>query len=189
VAIRQSRPAANRVPALLARHGHALIIEANNRSTDVDLKTSRVVRRQIGGVHPPGFLLHGRVVNAVWTGPHTLAVAEAVVEREDEMARPYGVEIVDTRTWRARVVDTTSSAVAFTHGTLLAFGGPGITGYSPTGTRRFVLLDRQRVDRVVTTGSRYAYADLQGQTEVIDTRTGRATLALAGPGFVAGLLP
>jgi hypothetical protein len=182
-------PSINQQPALVVTGEHALIVQADNEVADVNLATGRVVGHVISGSRPPGFALRGRVVSAVWAGPHLLAVAEGVVEHEDKMAQPYGVELVDTRGWRSTMLAAHASAVAATGDTLLTFGGRGIRGYTSTGTARFTLLTKQRVDRVMTYGGRYAYADAEGLNEVIDTRAGRSRLAVEAPSFIAGLLP
>jgi hypothetical protein len=149
---------ASRIPGLAVdrQHGRGYVVDPSGSIVEVDLATGTVRTH-----HPQPAAstaaaakgVTGSVVHAVWVGDGVLAFARNT---------PRGLWLVDTRTWRRRLVDPIAGAVAASAGIILAFsgdsgGGDGISGYDLSGRRLFRALADQSV-ALVRVSARYVYA-------------------------------
>lgn len=139
-------------------------------------------------------VLNGPTRYARWVGNGSLAVAGddatgQVVDGElVSDTTPSGLELLDTRTWRAHTVDPGATRVAFAAGRILAYGatlhgyeasgGMGLGVYAQDGTRVTHLFATEPVQRIQVDGTR-AFVDGRTSTSVVDL----------GSGTVAGELP
>jgi hypothetical protein len=139
-------------------------------------------------------VLSGPTRYARWVGDGLLAVAgdDAHGQLVDgellSDTTPSGLELLDTRTWRARTVDPGATRVASAAGRILAYGatlhgyeasgGMGFGVYAPDGTPVVHLFAAEPVQRVQVDGPR-AFVDDRTSTAVVDL----------GSGAVLGRLP
>jgi hypothetical protein len=139
-------------------------------------------------------VLSGPTRYARWVGNGLIAVAgdDAHGQLVDgellSDTTPSGLELLDTRTWRARTVDPGATRVAFAAGRILAYGatlhgyeasgGMGFGVYAPDGTPVVHLFAAEPVQRVQVDGPRV----------FVDDRTSTAVVDL-GSGAVLGRLP
>lgn len=119
--------------------------------------------------------------------------AEGSVDRDGLLrqgSEPAGLELIDTRRWTVRTLDPEASLVAFSAGTLLAYGavtntegsstvtetvtGVGLTAYALDGEERFHLFGEEPILDVQTAGQ-YAYVGPAADRilHVVDLRSGR----------------
>ena len=100
-------------------------------------------------------------------------------------ARPYGLRLIDTRTWTSRVLDTRAAAFRLTGNTLVldasAYGEGrrlGLRAFTSDGVLRVSTLAGR--DVVAQVGASHAYAHIIGRvgsaTRAIDLRTGKTRL-------------
>jgi hypothetical protein len=138
----------------------------------VDLRRMRAQRVRVRGRAPRGERLDG-----AWLGRRRITLAHRT--RRGDAGR--GVEILDLRSRRRRVIDPRAGAVAVARGTVLAYAGgypgvrgarTGVRGYSPGGRRRFAVLRRQHIWNVQVAGG-VAYALGPGGVWALDARSGR----------------
>jgi hypothetical protein len=151
---------------------HAAVVSDTAVAT-VNLRTMRVRKRPLPGSAPAGAV----DAHAVWLRRGLVAIA-----RRDEDWQPLGVELIDRRAGRRRMLDRRGGAVRFAAGRVLAYHGEllpgeargsiGVRGYDLSGRRRFQVLGRRLVTMVEPAG-RFAYAQPEGRLAVIDLRTGR----------------
>jgi hypothetical protein len=115
---------------------------------------------------------------------------------------PTGVRLVDTRTWRDRLLIAHASGFAYADGTILAYQPfvdqlgraiprTGVHVYTAAGRLRLRTFSDEQVELVRVQG-RYAYLAGPGGTSVLDLRSGALSVAvtdaslsfelLAGPG-------
>jgi hypothetical protein len=134
--------------------------------------------------------IEGPVRQARWLGDGVLAVsgfdysiADEGGQTEHVLAKPAGVELVDTASWRARMLSSDSSEVAVAAGLVIAEGGewdeanqvtksPGLLAFAPDGTKRWALHvgeERLLYDSVGSLG--YVWLS-QGKMEVVDLASG-----------------
>jgi hypothetical protein len=139
-------------------------------------------------------VLSGPTRYARWVGNGLLAVAgdDAHGQLVDgellSDTTPSGLELLDTRTWRARTVDPGATRIAFAAGRILAYGatlhgyeasgGMGLGVYAQDGTRVAHLFATEPVQRIQVDGTR-AFVDGRTSTSVVDL----------GSGAVVGELP
>ena len=148
--------------------GHAFVARAGAGVDEVDLRTGAVVRR-----HPRRSLAKGEgIVLARWLGRHQLGIGPAVI---------------DVRTWRARVYDSSAVGIAPAGGDLAAYGPRGVALFTRVGAPLYRLLAQNDV-RVAHVVGRYLYAADDGLAHVIDLTT-RGELPTSGdPNVVSSLL-
>ncbi len=185
----------------------------------VDPLARRVVaRRRLGGVLGGAARLPGRLVLLLTPdgaiGPARLAVVDghgtvrAVtlpgIVAGFQQPVPSGAQLLDTRSWTVRPLDTQASQVSYRGGWLLTFGGgwngagqrwhgAGLAVYQPGGRPPLHLFGTRFVaDARVNGDLAYAWlTDGNGDTAtaIVDLRTGRALRMLAGPAALPYLLP
>jgi hypothetical protein len=103
-------------------------------------------------------------IEAAWLGAGLVAVSGYGGDAATGKGEAAGVRIIDTRDWSACILDQGATRIAFTAGTLLAWGGGhfgehggvGLAGYDLARGRRWHLFGRQSLD--VQVAGPYAYA-------------------------------
>jgi hypothetical protein len=179
----------------------AVVVAAGTRVAEVDLDGLGVVlhpleprvgllRRLAGWLLPAAEAksVHGPVRKAAWLGHGLLAVWGQDETRPvpqgsvyEQWLRPAGLQLVDTRTWRATTIHPNASGAVLAGGRLLAFGrllGPpadpdagepvhrtyGLTVFGPGDRRPVHLFGARQVNWLQVNGAR-AYVDLTPTTE------------------------
>ena len=190
-----------RLPALVvAPTGQrAFLVSPGAGIVEVDLETMQVSAHAVSGggtLFRPGQALLSRR-QALWLDERTLAVTGNESERGGgvEISRPAGLALVDTTTWRARLLDRDVSGISSSGITLLAyrFGleritvrgrpaqktvGIGLRAYGFDGTRRWARFARQPLSatafRDIALVHRYASAPVGwGSRFVVELGSGR----------------
>jgi hypothetical protein len=188
-----------------ARH-HAYVVEPDGRITDVDL-ANREVAVHVPRVRTTSAAAKGvaqAVVQALSPAPGVL-VYSGVRRSSDGRLIPIGLRIVDTRSWRARVVDRNATGFVSAARMLMAYQPfvdqlgqeiprIGLDLYSIDGRRLLHAFGNQQVEMISSQG-RYAYASPIGGTSVLDLKTRHLDISvtdpytdyelLAGPGSLA----
>jgi hypothetical protein len=165
--------------------GRAYLVEPQGRVMVVNLGSGKVIVHRLSlrttaaaakGIARP-------VVQAVWLGEGLLAVTGVRREPNGRLT-PVGLRLLNTHSWRSRLLDRETTGIAFADATILAFQPffdqvaatpTGLRGYSLDGSLRFRAFAGQPV-AVVRVQGRYAYAAAQGSggSSVIDVRNGEA---------------
>ena len=189
--------------------GQAYVVGGDGTVAVVDLSTLAVTyHNQLRRLEIQQKVLSGPTRDALWLGNGLLAVTgendRAWLDahgRYQEVVKPAGLSIVDTRTWTTKVVDPGASAVTFANGRLLASGqtwdttvrgagsslspkGDGVTAYAATGAMAFHLLGKTAEQTVrAANGLGYAWhlpPDLKGHVTatIFDLATGRVLRTL-----------
>jgi hypothetical protein len=113
----------------------------------------------------------GRIRRAVYLGAGRLAVfgQNGTADQEDGFFRvrtkPSGLTVIDTTTWRSRVLDPRSAAAVVARGKLLSYGwkwdsltqsetGNGLRIYGEDGSMRRWLLRKTAISELEVLGSR-----------------------------------
>jgi hypothetical protein len=156
-----------------ARREVAWVLTGRRGVVRVDLRAMRAAAVSVHGAGPAG----RTSVEAVALGGRRIAASHATTHGAGR-----GVEVVDLRQRRRRIVDPRAGAVAVGRSTVLAYDGGvprqphpariGVRGYRGDGRRRFAVLRGRHVWNVQVAGSR-AYAFAAGGVSTIDLRTGR----------------
>lgn len=104
--------------------------------------------------------------------------------------RPSGVSVIDTGTWRSRVVDPAGRASRAVAGTVLAYDGDrvvrapgrghGLAAYRPDGTPLFHVLRGEQIGQVEHSATR-AYAMTDRTRYTVDVVTGRVLAKRRAP--------
>lgn len=156
--------------------GRALVIGAGALVAEVDLRTLRVSYNRVAGMRswPSGrrqlaWLADGLLATSIRRGFRSL---------------PAGVSVIDTRTWRARVIDQNAGAMRVIAGKLLVFDGRelsygrndrapsiGLRAYAADGTKLFNVLGDQMVSDLQVFND-YAYARTVTGVDVVDISSG-----------------
>jgi hypothetical protein len=150
-----------------------------------------------------GAAVHGPVRIAAWLGDGLLAAwgqdeSEPVARAQtvEQWLRPAGLQLVDTRTWRATTIHPDASGAVWAGGRLLAFGrllgppadpdadGPfqrtyGLTVFGPGDRRPVHLFGTRQVTWLEVSGGR-AYVDLTPSAERYAGRDPMATDRVVG---------
>jgi hypothetical protein len=150
--------------------GQAFVARAGAGLDAIDLRTGVVARH-----HPSRSLSKGEgIVWTRWLGAHDVSM---------------GAAVVDTRTWRSRILDPTARGVAPAGADLVAFGPRGIKVFTRSGRYRYGVLTNIDVG-VVHVYGRYLYAAEGSSTlaHVVDLKTRRETPTSAGANLVWSLL-
>lgn len=211
-----------RIPALVAEPGggRAYVVTQEGLVADVDLASLAVAYHRLSAprslfarldnwLEPAARAkgVNGTALNARWLGNGLIAVAGSVqTARVDASGtfhggvRPWGVEIVDTRTWSVRVLDAHASALIPANGLLLTTGstwdgdgrrqtGSGLTAYAPDWSPRFTLFRGKAVSVVAVTATQ-AFVSVAGESRlrVVQLRTGRV-VGVRGNNLPMPLLP
>jgi hypothetical protein len=121
--------------------------------------------------------LSGGFRNGLWLGDGSIAVwGEDTVRVGADRAETTlsGLRVIDTNTWTIRTIDANARHAAYAGGTLLAsYRGDGLTGFDPSGTRRYHLFDGQALWMAATFESRAFVAFDHKPMHVLDATTGR----------------
>jgi hypothetical protein len=127
---------------------------------------------------------------AVWLGNGRLAVTgvdyQASVDshgHQQELDKPAGLKLIDTRNWTVRTLDHTTTSLTFSGGVLFAFGtswdsrtskmsGSGLTAYDASGRKLY----HRYGDRLVASVEPVPRGVLVGvfhRQDVLEPRSGR----------------
>jgi hypothetical protein len=138
----------------------------------------------------------GPVRQVVWLDDGKLAIAGMdvdVVAQQfgiDVTTTPFGLKIVDTRTWTARTLDDRATGLAAAPNVLLAFagsydeqyrptGGIGLAGFTSAGAKLFHAFGDAPIFWAKTVRST-AYVAPQGRIVVVDLASGKVVRTLRG---------
>jgi hypothetical protein len=200
--------------AVDAQRGRAYVVAAGDPVADVNLTTLAVDYRTpaqrvslLGRLHdwlePRAQAkgpMEGSTRYAVWLGDGRLAVygrdgaprldADGRLEAE---VHPSGLQVIDTHSWSARVVDPRSSSLVVAGNALLSWGlswdsgknretGTGLGIYGPTGLRRFHLFGPRPIYDVQVVGSRafVRKANALPRYSIVNLRTGKQLTTIRG---------
>jgi len=145
-----------------ARRAYAVL--SGGRVAVVDLRSLRVayhvVRVLPGAARRAPFVM----MRAAWVNSHTLVVS-GLFANPYGVSHPAGLSLVDTRTWRGRVLDRRATTFAVARGTVFT-AGAGVTAYRLDGSRRYHLLGSTRVSQIQIVQGR-AHAWLGGGTRPV----------------------
>jgi hypothetical protein len=172
------------------------VFAADAPVADIDLRTMRV------SYHPLKFLLRrpgrldGRNASvvaqdrrALWLGSGRIVVFGRDLVRAHSAGpafMPAGATLVNTATWRSRMLDETASGAAFANGRLIAYGpgsgtrGVGLRAYTPAGHRLLTLFTHKPIRNVRISGG-LAYVRTPTATYVADVRSGKIIREIAPP--------
>jgi hypothetical protein len=187
-------------PALAAdtQHGRVFVVGAAPLVAEVDLASLRVRYHALSGRAAlkltSGFARHAR-----WLGNGLLAVSGIdhrtfidAAGREQQVSTPWGLRLIDTRTWGVELVDARASQFAVSPDSLLVSGtqwssaaqtrtGMGVSAYTLDGKLRFHVLGDALVPWVQAVGG-YAYiARDQNVVHVLDVRSGEFVATVQRP--------
>jgi hypothetical protein len=143
-----------------ARRAYA--VGTNGVVAEVDLDSLSVTNHVVA--RPFAKSLNGEELQARLIGDGTIAVAgdkyeSAVDELGNETASrtPFGLRLIDVRTWTERTIDPAATGFALTAQGLLAYGS-GVAAYAAGGAARFEVLTGRPVGVVQTRADRgYAW--------------------------------
>jgi len=186
----------------------AFVVAASTPVAEVDLGSLRVAYRQLG---QPGSLLRrlarwlvppaeakevsGPARSAVWLGDGLLGVTGSDASFDGGRSyneRPSGLELIDTSSWTARMIEPHASGATLAAGRLLTYGvgfgehnqGYGLTVFGPGNRQPVHLLGSRQVVWVVAAGD-LAYALLSDDNganryAVVDLRANRVLREASG---------
>jgi hypothetical protein len=179
--------------AIDRRGGRAYIVEPGGRVMDVDLASGRVSVRALRLRKPAAAAkgTTGPVVQALWLGRGFLAITGVRPGPSGRLV-PLGLRILDTRSWRSRLIDADATGVAHAGTTTLAFQpffeqlGPrataiGLRAYSRDGALRFHAFPGQAITTARLHG-RYAYLAGEAAGGIVDLSNGHE---LSGSGALS----
>jgi hypothetical protein len=179
----------------------AFLVPAAGRIAEVDLRTLDVDYHELDRPSLLGRLarwlepsaqakvMEGPVREARWLGDGLLAVSGSDYSYSKNQAgeyqvsqKPVGVKLVDTRSWRSRMLSRGSNAFAVTSGLVIAQGGewdsarertigPGILAFGLDGAMRWKLTSSSWLDPVGSFGVGYLWRS-ETRMDVIDLATG-----------------
>jgi hypothetical protein len=179
------------------RRGNRAFVVAADRGlvAEVDLRSRRVAYHDL--VEPPapagGGLNQSFSRSARWLGAGMLAVSGEDLPTSEPPSRadpvPYGLRLVDTRTWTIRTVDREAQTFELAGGLLLARRWYAERGVTHMGVAAFDFTEKPRWRRfsgsnalVWAPGGRQVYVDVgergKRRTHVIELSTGRTVRTL-----------
>jgi hypothetical protein len=156
----------------------AVVVGYAEPIADVDLVRGSV-RYHAVAVRTPAKAISGPTLVGSWLGSHTVGVTgmryRGVDARGGMRADPFGLQLLDLRTWRLRVVDPDVAWLTATHPYLVALGVKrGLRWYGPTGRRIGSLFSRLEVTEVALAGDRALVRPAgDARAALVDLRTGR----------------
>jgi hypothetical protein len=121
----------------------AYVVLSGGRVAVVDLRTLRIAYHPIAGPTTGASAADFVTLRAETFGSHSLVVSGLFLASE----RPVGLAVVDTRTWRSRVIDRRATTFAVAGDTIVT-AGRGITGYRADGSHRYHLLGTTRISQL-----------------------------------------
>lgn len=155
----------------------AFVVQADAPLAEVDLRTFGVQSHPLERAAREAKALVGPTRHALWLGRGLLAVTG--FDSHPSGDDPAGLMLVDTSSWRARMIDRHTTDAALVSGTLLASSfldrrrsGSGLTGYSIRGTRRYHLFGSDPIWGAQPIGRNALVGGPQGSA-LIEARTGR----------------
>jgi hypothetical protein len=195
--------------ALDPASGRAFVVQAGAPVAEVDLRRLSVRYHQLA--EPISFLgrlrdwlepkaeakaMEGPERRALWLGDGRLAVTgvdyQASVDshgHQQELDKPAGLKLIDTRNWSVRTLDHTTSSVTFAGGGLFAFGtswdsrtskigGSGLTAYDRSGRALYHRYGKQPIGGVTAVPRGVLVGGSQGSAvfrhqDLLDPRSGR----------------
>jgi hypothetical protein len=101
-------------------------------------------------------------------------------EQGPRAARSIGLWLVDTTTWRRRLVDRGVGSFRFAGGVIVGERRNGVTAYAPTGALRYRIEEPLQLGVISTAGSYLYIPRLDRRTVVADLATGRVLGRPAG---------
>src|ERR671937_754148 len=195
--------------ALDPASGRAFAVQAGAPLAQVDLRRMSVRYHELAGSISLLGRLHdwldpaaeakameGPDRHAVWLGDGRLAVTgvdyQASVDshgHQQELDKPAGLKLIDTRNWSVHTLDRTTSSLTFSGGILFAFGtswdsrtskmsGSGLTAYDASGRKLYhrygdrLVASVEHVPRGVLVGGSQGSAVFHHQ-DLLEPRTGR----------------
>ena len=170
--------------------GRAYVFAGSAPVAEIDLRTMRIsyhrLRPSPSGRARRNVLARDR--SALWLGDGRMLVFgrdELVPTRRERFpSSPAGASLIDTATWRRRLIDAKAGGAAFAGGRLLAFGSDGVKvglrAYTLGGRKAFELFKNQRVLDVFVTAD-WAYVRLPTAVYVIDVTSGKIIRKITPP--------
>jgi hypothetical protein len=180
----------------------AFVLDSNTRVIEVNLASAKVDVHRLTPYRSASAAkaTSGAVVQALAPRPGVLALTGIRRAGRREL-EPAGLRLVDTHTWRSRLLDNEVTGIAVAETTILAFqpsfdelGGRtaaiGLRAYSIDGFKRFGILDGSPVVSAATDG-RYAYVTGRGRAGVLvvdltDGRVEEHALSISPTQLLAG---
>jgi hypothetical protein len=185
--------------ATVPEGGLAVVVTPANRAVAVDTRTLAVTTHELEPTRAPSSAakaIDGPQRYAKYVGDGLIAVSGSNYRMSSGSlaTTAAGVELVDTRTWSARMVDAGASAFATTGEGLVAFGGSstqathayvGARGYALDGERRWTLYDGEDVYAEVKGELVYVHRHVgtnrPEHVDVVDPTTGTVVHSLTWP--------
>jgi hypothetical protein len=167
--------------------GRAFVVQAQAPLAEVDLSTFEARSHPLERHARAADAVAGPEREAVWLGRGLLAItgSDSHDTRDGPgggvrgRTTPAGLTLVDTRRWRARMIDPRITDVALASGTLLASSfldrarsGSGLTAYSLNGRRKYHLFGSDPLF-VQAIGRNALVGGLRRGIALIEARTGR----------------
>jgi hypothetical protein len=168
-----------RQPALAVDPGgtRAVVVGYAEPIAAVDLTAGTATYHTLS-VRTPAKAIKGPTLLGVWLGPDRVGVTGmrygGVDSRGGLRTAPFGLQILDLRAWRLRVVDAGVAWLSGTSPYLVSVGATrGVRWYSPSGRMVGSLFPRRQVVEVAMAGER-ALVKLSGELRaaLVDLRTG-----------------
>ena len=123
----------------------AYVVLSGGRVAVVDLRSLRIAYHTIAALPAATASAADFVtLRAETFDSHSLVVSGLFLLRSSASERPAGLAVVDTRTWRSRVIDRRATRFAVAGDTIVT-AGRGITGYRADGSHRYHLLGAARI--------------------------------------------
>ena len=177
--------------AVDARRRRAYVLPGRPEVLEVDLRARRAQYHRVTAATSLLDRLHdvlepraeaqqavGPIRSATWMPPDRIALSgrDSHVSWQPDgavrhVARPAGLQVIDTGDWRVRTLDRRAAGFRAAHGLLLT-DGEGLTAYDRDGHEAFHVLEGRRVELVATAGS-LAYVREGGVHHVVDLAAGR----------------
>jgi hypothetical protein len=182
------------------RHDPALVIDSGRRAfvlgaaqepvAEVDLTSLQVAYHQVSRERPlwsrfrnwleptaeAKLPMLGSSRYGIWLGDGRIAVFgfDAVPAGPEKVeTKPAGLVVVDTSDWTSRMVDPNVQHAMYAGGTLLAgYQQGGLSGFSPSGDRRYHVFDGDALGVVATFDSRAFVAFDHKPVHVVEAATG-----------------
>jgi hypothetical protein len=185
----------------------AFLVPASGRIAEIDLESLHVDYHELDRPSLFGRLLRwlepsaeaklveGPMRDAHWLGDGVLAVSgmdysfsKNAAGEPMEVGKPSGVTLVDTRSWRSRMLSEASSGFAVAPGLVIAQGGewdsehqrtigPGIVAFGLDGAERWRLASTNWIDPVGSFGIGYLWRG-EERMDVVDLATGHTLRSL-----------
>jgi len=124
--------------AVDAGSSRAYVVLSGGRVAVIDLRTLRVAYHVVHPLPHESTATDWVTFRAARFGRHFLVVSGLIVGGEPR-DRPAGIAVIDTRTWRGRLLDRSATGFGVVGDTVIT-SGKGITAYGEDGARRYHLI-------------------------------------------------